>query len=92
MSDQSSFNVIQQRLQDSGHWDKIYANLNEQLNEAGWVDELYNSAKERSRGESIPIHQLMAELGPTSTGVIPAEVKARVVAMIHAAIENMVEK
>ena len=24
---------------------RIYANLNEQLNEAGWVDELYNSAK-----------------------------------------------
>ena len=47
---------------------------------------------ERSRGESVPIHQLIAELGPASSETIPAEVKAKMVAMIQSAIENMVEK
>jgi hypothetical protein len=52
----------------------------------------FRARLERSRGESIPIHQLIADLGPSSTHAIPPEVKAKVIAMIQAAIESMLEK
>lgn len=54
--------------------------------------EILSGKPERSRGESIPIHQLIADFGPASSDAIPPEIKAKVVAMIQAAIESMVEK
>ncbi|PVF97201.1 hypothetical protein CPB86DRAFT_760803 [Serendipita vermifera] len=92
-STDNTFNTVQKRLQDGGDWDRIYAYLHEQLNEAGWLDELYDSAKERSRGrETIPVRQLLADLGSASTASISPEIKMKVIAMIQAAIEKMVEK
>jgi hypothetical protein len=53
---------------------------------------ILNLWAERSRGETISIRQLLADLGPASSASISPELKTKVVAMIQAAIEKMLEK
>jgi hypothetical protein len=53
---------------------------------------MLNLLAERSRGETISIRQLLADLGPASSASISPELKTKVVAMIQTAIEKMVEK
>jgi hypothetical protein len=47
---------------------------------------------ERTRADRIPIRDLLTQVGPSSKGSIPADVKAKALAMIQESIEKMLQK
>lgn len=80
------------KLQQNGEWDRIYVELSDQLNELGWIDDLYDTAKERSRDDKTNLQRLLEDLKPTAVNGIPKELRTKIVAMIQASIERVVQK
>ncbi|KAG6809589.1 hypothetical protein H0H92_015656 [Tricholoma furcatifolium] len=83
------YSQLQQRLVDSGEWDRIRFSLASKLNEAGWSDDLRHRAKERAREmEPLSFQNLYDELFSHAQTSLPLAVKREVMAQIRQWVEK----
>ncbi|KAJ7280370.1 transcription factor e(y)2-domain-containing protein [Mycena rebaudengoi] len=83
---------LQQRLLESGEWDRIKFILASKLNESGWTDEMRNRSKERARTmEPLSFVTLLEEMAPHAQTSLPLAVRREVIALIRGYLEKQFE-
>ncbi|KAJ7475211.1 transcription factor e(y)2-domain-containing protein [Mycena galericulata] len=83
---------LQQRLLESGEWDRIKFVLASKLNESGWTDDIRNRSKERARTmEPLSFATLLEEISPHGQNSMPLAVRKEVVALIRGYLDKQFE-
>ncbi|KAJ7730888.1 transcription factor e(y)2-domain-containing protein [Mycena maculata] len=83
---------LQQRMLESGEWDRIKFVLASKLNDSGWTDDLRNRSKERARTmEPLSFATLLRELAPHAQNSMPLAVRKEAVALIRGYLEKQFE-
>jgi len=83
---------LQQRLLESGEWDRIKFVLASKLNDSGWTDDMRNRSKERARTmEPLSFTALFEEMMPHAQTSMPLAVRREVVALIRGYIDKQFE-
>ncbi|KAJ7471801.1 transcription factor e(y)2-domain-containing protein [Mycena latifolia] len=83
---------LQQRLLESGEWDRIKFILASKLNDSGWVDDMRNRSKERARSmEPLSFAALLEEMAPQAQTSIPLAVRREVVALLRGFLDKQFE-
>ncbi|KAG5724678.1 hypothetical protein E4T56_gene3733 [Termitomyces sp. T112] len=78
------YTQLQQRIVDSGEWDRIRFVLASKLNEAGWSDDLRHRSKERAREmKPLSFQTLYDEVFPVAHTSLPLAVKREILAQIR---------
>ncbi|KPV78350.1 uncharacterized protein RHOBADRAFT_49154 [Rhodotorula graminis WP1] len=89
---QDLHDLLRARLVESGEYSRIMDVLRAKLDDAGWEDSVRDAARERARVQDPPsLQALVAELEPQALGMIPADARAEVEAMVRAFVEKTVE-
>ncbi|KAJ7119467.1 transcription factor e(y)2-domain-containing protein [Mycena epipterygia] len=83
---------LQQRLLESGEWDRIKFVLASKLNDSGWTDDLRNRSKERARAmEPLSFATLLEETAAQAQTSMPLAVRREVVALLRAYLDKQFE-
>ncbi|TNY20601.1 transcription factor e(y)2-domain-containing protein [Rhodotorula diobovata] len=89
---QDLHDLLRARLVQSGEYSRIMDALRAKLDAARWEDSVRDAAREKARAQDPPsLQALVAELEPQALGMIPAEARAEVEAMVRAFVEKSVE-
>ncbi|KAG6816899.1 hypothetical protein H0H87_001852 [Tephrocybe sp. NHM501043] len=83
------YSQLQQRLVDSGEWERIRFVLASKLNEAGWSDDLRHLSKERAREmEPLSFQGLHDEFCSHAQTSLPLAVKREIMIQIRQWVEK----
>ncbi|KAJ7159847.1 transcription factor e(y)2-domain-containing protein [Mycena crocata] len=83
---------LQQRMLESGEWDRIKFVLASKLNDSGWTDDMRNRSKERARAmEPLSFNALFEEMVPHAQTSIPLAVRREVVALLRGYLDKQFE-
>ncbi|KAJ6602532.1 transcription factor e(y)2-domain-containing protein [Mycena vulgaris] len=83
---------LQQRLLESGEWDRIKFILASKLNDSGWTDDIRNRSKERARSmEPLSFATLLEEMAPHAQTSTPLAVRREIVALLRAYLDKQFE-
>ncbi|BGP36616.1 SAGA histone acetylase and TREX-2 complexes component [Rhodotorula kratochvilovae] len=89
---QELHDLLRARLVQSGEYSRIMDALRAKLDASGWEDTVRDAAREKARTQDPPsLQALVADLEPQALGMIPAEARAEVEAMVRAFVEKSVE-
>ncbi|KAG7085734.1 hypothetical protein E1B28_003277 [Marasmius oreades] len=83
---------IQQRLIETGEWERIKSNFKAKLDETGWTDDFRDKSKEKARDmDVLSFQSLLSELSPVAHTTIPLAVRREVMAAIQKYLEKQFE-
>ncbi|KAJ7034746.1 transcription factor e(y)2-domain-containing protein [Mycena alexandri] len=83
---------LQQRLLESGEWDRIKFILASKLNDSGWTDDMRNRSKERARTmDPLSFTTLLEEMVPHAQTSMPLAVRREVVALLRVFLDKQFE-
>jgi len=83
---------LQQRLLESGEWDRIKFILASRLNDSGWMDDIHNRSKETARSMNpLLFTKLLEETRPHAQTSMPLAVRREVVALIKGFLDKQAE-
>ncbi|KAJ7186736.1 transcription factor e(y)2-domain-containing protein [Mycena filopes] len=83
---------LQQRLLESGEWDRIKFILASKLNDSGWTDDMRNRSKERARTmDPLSFTALLEEMVPHAHTSVPLAVRREVVALLRVFLDKQFE-
>ncbi|ORX54651.1 enhancer of yellow 2 transcription factor-like protein B-like protein [Piromyces finnis] len=86
--------VINQRLVDSGEKQRLINLARTRLNECGWKEEVKKMCKEiiQTRGvEYVKIEDLMKELTPKATSLVPENIKTEILQKISDSLQDQAQ-
>ncbi|KAK1218433.1 SAGA histone acetylase and TREX-2 complexes component [Marasmius sp. AFHP31] len=83
---------IQQRLIETGEWERIRSNFKAKLDESGWTDDFRDKSKEKARDmDVLSFEGLLSELSPVAHTTIPLPVRRELMAAIQKYLEKQFE-
>ncbi|GJN91522.1 hypothetical protein Rhopal_004545-T1 [Rhodotorula paludigena] len=92
LAQQDLHDALRTRMLQSGHYSTILDALRTKLEASGWEDQVRDLAREKARGQDPPnLQALVQDLEPTALGMIPAEARAEIEAMVRAFVEKSTE-
>ncbi|ODQ62496.1 hypothetical protein WICANDRAFT_60552 [Wickerhamomyces anomalus NRRL Y-366-8] len=84
---------IQERLIESGEYDRISTALKQKLAESGWYDNIKSIANDQiSHEDSLNFSRLNQQLEPKALEMVPESVKNDTLLQIKQFLETVVEK
>ncbi|KAG4088403.1 transcription factor e(y)2-domain-containing protein [Neocallimastix lanati (nom. inval.)] len=94
MTNEEMRTVINQRLVDSGEKQRLINLTRTKLNECGWKEEVKKMCKDiiQTRGvEYVKIEDLMKELTPKATSLVPENIKTEILQNISDSLQDQTQ-
>lgn len=86
---------VHKRMVETGEWDRVRKQLEEDLQKVGWQNELYKYCVKviRDRGvENITLDHLLTEVTPVARKNVPKELEQHVAARVRSFLSKELHK